>query len=178
MPVFRVGSTSVLILTAMSDSKSLNTSVPKVIISSKKERVSIRDLSDVTLQIIFDAWWDSMNEGSKLPRAWNNSRNAPSWQFHLHCGIEATSSPGIIYIVSQQVLRHPSEHESSSMGKHLLAKAHITNLNVLTETEVTDLTSTTVDETALANWKRQGSRGISIVSMQRKLRFDIQFNPY
>jgi len=64
------------------------------------------------------------------------------------------------------------------MGKHLLATAHIAKLNELTETEVTELTSTSVDETALAILKRQGSRGITIVSMQRKIRFDIQFNPY
>jgi hypothetical protein len=38
-------------------------------ISSKNERVFIRDLSDLTLQIIFDAWWASMNEGSKRPIA-------------------------------------------------------------------------------------------------------------
>jgi len=64
------------------------------------------------------------------------------------------------------------------MGKHLLAKAHITKLNKLTESEVTELTSSTVDETALAILKRQGSRGITIVSSQRKIRFDIQLNPY
>ena len=40
------------------------------------------------------------------------------------------------------------------MGKHLLAKAHITKLNELTDSEVTELTSSTVNETALAilNW--------------------------
>jgi len=64
------------------------------------------------------------------------------------------------------------------MGKDLLAKAHIAKLNKLTESEVTELTSTTVDETALAILKRQGSRGITIVSLQRKTIFDIQFNPY
>jgi hypothetical protein len=36
------------------------------------------------------------------------------------------------------------------MGKPLLAKAYITKLNELQETEVTELTSSTVDETALA----------------------------
>ena len=51
-------------------------------------------------------------------------------------------------------------------------------LNELTESEVTELTSTTVDETALAILKRQGSRGITIVSLQRKFRCDIQFNSY
>ena len=162
----------------MSDTQSLNTSLLEVMISSKNERVFIRDLSDLTLQIIFDAWWASMNVGSKRPIAWNNSRHAPSWRFYLHCGIEETGSPGIICIVCHQVLRHPSEHGTSSMGKHLLAKAHIAKLNELTESEVTELTSTTVDETALAILKRQGSRGITIVSLQRKTIFDIQFNPY
>jgi len=82
-----------------------------------------------------------MNEGSKRPIAWNNSRHAPSWRFYLHCGIEETGSPGIICIVCHQVLRHPSEHGTSSMGKHLLAKAHIAKLNELTVSEVTELTS-------------------------------------
>jgi len=31
----------------------------------KNEHLFIRNLSDHTLQIIFDAWWASMNEGSK-----------------------------------------------------------------------------------------------------------------
>ena len=64
------------------------------------------------------------------------------------------------------------------MGKHLLAKAHIAKLIKLTESDVTELTSSTVDETTLAILKRQGSRGITIVSLQRKLRFDIQLDPY
>jgi hypothetical protein len=64
------------------------------------------------------------------------------------------------------------------MGKHLLAKAYIAALNELTESEVTELTSLTVDETALAILKRQGSQGITIVSLPRKIIIDIQFNPY
>jgi len=52
------------------------------------------------------------------------------------------------------------------MGKHLLAKLHIANLNKLTESEVSELTSTTVDETAFAILKRQRSGGITIVSLQ------------
>jgi len=147
-------------------------------ITSKNERVFIGDLSDLTLQIIFDAWWVSMNVDSKRPIAWNNSRHAPSWQFYLHCGIEETGSPGIICIVCHQVLCHPSEHGASSMGKHLLAKAHIAKLNELTESEVTQLTSSTIDETALAILKRQGSQGITIVGSQRKIRFDIHVDPY
>jgi hypothetical protein len=126
-------------------------------ISSKNECVFICELSDLTLQIMFDAWWASMNDGSKRPIAWNNSRQVPLWRFYLHCGIEETGSPGIIHIVCHQVLRHPSEHGTSSMGKHLLAKAHIAKFNKLTESEVTELTSSMVDETALAILKRQGS---------------------
>jgi len=64
------------------------------------------------------------------------------------------------------------------MGKHLLAKAHIAKLNRLTEVEVTELTSSMVDETALAILKRQGNRGITIVSSQRKIIFDIPVYPY
>jgi hypothetical protein len=64
------------------------------------------------------------------------------------------------------------------MGKHLLAKAHIAQLNELTESEVTELTSSMVDETALAILKRQGSHRNTILSLLRKIIFDIQFNPY
>jgi len=164
--------------TAMLDTKFLNTSLLEVMISSKNERGFIRDLSDITLRIIFDAWWASMNVGSKRPVACNASTHALLWRLYLHCGIEESGSPGIICILCHQVLRHPSEYGTSSMGKHLLAKAHIAKLNELTESEVTELTSSMVDETALAILKRQGSRRITIVSFQRKIIFDIQFNPY
>ena len=50
------------------------------------------------------------------------------------------------------------------MGKHLLAKAQIAKLNKFTESEVTELTSSTVNEIALDILKRQGSRGIPILS--------------
>jgi len=119
-----------------------------------------------------------MNVDSKRPIFWNHSSHAPSWQFYLHCGIEETGSPGIICIVCQKVLRHPSEHGTSSIGKHLLAKDHIAKLNELTESEVTECTSLTVDETALGILKRQGSRAITIVRSQRKIIFDIQVYPY
>jgi len=162
----------------MSDSQSLNTCLLEVMFSSKNERVFVRDLSDHSFQNIFDAWWASMNVVSKRPIAWNNSRHAPSWRFYLHCGMQENGHPGIIRIVCHQVLRHPSEHGTSSMWKHLLAKAHIAKLNELTESEVTELTSSTVDETALAILKRQGSRGITIVSSLRQIIFNIQVVPY
>jgi len=176
--VFRVGLPTFLIPTAMSGSKSLNTSLLEVIISSRYELGFIRDLSDFTLQIVLDAWWASINLGSKQCIAWNNSRQAPLWRFYLQCGIEETSSRGIICIVCQPVLRHPSEHGTSGMGKHLLATAHIAKLNESTESEVTELTSSMVDETALAILKRQGSQGIRIECSQRKIIFDIQVDPY
>jgi len=50
------------------------------------------------------------------------------------------------------------------MGKDLLAKAHIAKLNELTVSEVTKLNTSTVDAT---------SRGITIVSSQRKFKFNI-----
>jgi len=132
-------------------------------ISSKNEHVLIRDLSDVTLRSVLDAWWAAKNVDWNGPIAWNHSRHALSWQCYLHCGIGKTGSPAIICIVCHQVLRHLSDHGTSSMGKHLLTKAHILKLNKLTESEVTKLTSSTVDETALANLRKQGSRGITIV---------------
>jgi len=153
----------------MSDSKSFNSSLLEVVISSKDERVFIRDLSNLTLQITFDALRASMNVRSKRPIAWNDARHVPLWQFCLHCGIEKTGSPGIICIVCHQVLRHPSEHGTSSMGTLLLAKAHITKLKELTESRVTELTSSMADETVLAILTRQGSGGITVVSPESKI---------
>jgi len=158
----------------MSGTKSLNTFSQEVVISSQNDNVFIRDLSDHTLQIIFNAWWASMNVGSKWLISWNNSRHAPWWRFYLHCWIEETGSPSIICIICHQVLRHSSEHGSSSMGTHLLAKACITMLNKLTVSEVMELTSSMVDETVLAILKRQGSRGILIISSQWKFKFTNQ----
>jgi len=60
------------------------------------------------------------------------------------------------------------------MGKHLLAKVHIAKLNELTVSEVTELTSSMVDETGLAILKQQESQGIPIVSSQRKIKLTIQ----
>jgi len=44
----------IFIPTVMSDSQSLNTSMLEVIIYPKNERVFIRDLTDLSLQIIFE----------------------------------------------------------------------------------------------------------------------------
>jgi len=127
--------------------------------------------NDHCLYIILDAWWASMNVSSKRPIAWNMSRHAPSWSFDLYCGMEDTGSPRIICIVCQQVLRHPSQDGSSSMEKHLLASVYIAKLTEFIELEVSELTSTIIDETTLAIRKRQGSRGITIVSSQTKTIF-------
>jgi len=81
------------------DSPLDNTSLVEVMISSKAGRVFIRDLSDLTLEIIFDTWLASMNVSSKSCIALNDSGNAPSWRFYLQCGIQETSCPVIIYIV-------------------------------------------------------------------------------
>jgi hypothetical protein len=162
----------------MSDTQSLNTSLLEVMISSQNEPAFIRDLSDLTFQIIFDARLASMNVGSKLYIPWKNSRYAPSWRLFLHCGIEETGSLGIICIVCHPVLRHPTEHGTSSMGNNLLATAHITKLDELTESEVTELTSSMVNETALGILIIQGSCRITIVRVQRQMIFDIQLKPY
>jgi len=143
-------------------------------ISSKNEHVFIRDLSNLTLQITFDAWRASMNLGSKRPIAWNDSGHAPSRWFWLHCRIGETGSAGIIFCMWHHGLRHPSEHGTSFIGKHLLATARMAKLNTFTEAEVTELTSSTVDETAWGKMKRPGSRGIPIVSAQRIFIFHIK----
>ena len=59
--------------TTTSDTKSLNTSFLQVMITSTNERVIIRDLTNLTLQIIFNACWASMNIGSKRSIGWNDS---------------------------------------------------------------------------------------------------------
>jgi len=59
------------------------------------------------------------------------------------------------------------------MGKPLQATAHIAKLNKITVSEVTELTSSMVDETALAILKRQGSRGVPIVGLHRKFKFNL-----
>jgi hypothetical protein len=86
--------------------------------------------------------------------------------------MEETGCPGIICIVCHEVRCHPSEHGTSSMGKHLLGKEHIAKLNKLTVSAVTELTSSTVDETALAILKSHGSRDIPIVSSHMKFKFN------
>jgi len=167
--VTQIGLCRVHFLTAMSDTQSLNTLLVEVMISSKNELVIIWDFSNLTLQSIFNAWWASMNVVSKRPIALNKSRHAPSWRFYLHCAIEKTGSPSFICIICHQVLWHSSEHGTRSMGKYLVAKGHIAKLNKVTVSDVTELTSSTVAANALAILKRQGSRGIPIVSLQRKL---------
>ena len=156
-----------------SDSQSLNTSLLEVMISNNNHRVVVRDLSDLTSEFIFESCRASTKVGSKHSVAWINSRHAPSWRFYLHCRIEETSSPGIIYIICHQVFRHPSDHMTSSMGKHLLAKAHIAKLNELTELEVAELTSSMVDGTAWSILKRPTSRGTTIASSQKNYLFDM-----
>jgi len=157
--------------TTMSNSQSLNTSLLEFMMSPKNERVFIHDLSDLGLQVMFDTWWAPLNVGMESPIVWKNSRLVPSRRFYLHCGIEETGYPGIICIICLPLPRQPSEHVTSSMGKHWLAKAHNAKLNELTELEVSELTSITFDGTALAILKRQGSRGITIASLQSRFIF-------
>ena len=67
----------------------------------------------------------------------------------------------------------PSIRTSDQLHAETLAgKAHIAKLNELAELEGSELTSTTVDDTALNLLKRQGSPAITIVSLQRKFIFD------
>ena len=108
---------------------------------------------------------------SKIPIVCNNSTHAPLWQFYLHCKVEVTGTSGIIWIICHQVLRHLSEHGTRSIEKHLLPKEHITKLNELVESEVSEMKSTTMVETTFAIFKRLDSWEITIVNLQKKSRF-------
>jgi hypothetical protein len=141
-------------------------------ISSMNDSVFIRDLNKRTLPIKCGTWWASLNVGSKRPIDWNDYKQAPSWQSYLHCGIVTTGSPGIICIVCHHSPRPPSKQGTSSMGKHMLPNAQIAKLNKLTESEVTKLTSWTVDKTVVAILNRHGSHGIPVVSSPCKFTFD------
>jgi len=91
-----------------------------------------------------------MNVGKKRPVAWNTSRHTPSWGFYQDCRTDDTGSPSIKIIFGHQGLRHPSEHVSRSMGKHLPPTPQSAKLNELTKLENFQLRSMTVDETAFA----------------------------
>jgi len=114
---------SVLIPTTMSDSKWLNTSLVEVMLSSNDERDFILDLNNLSFELIFDAWWASMDVGLKRPSASNNSRPVPSWRFNLDCRSEVTGSAGIRCIECHQVLRNPSEYGTSSLAETLAGKS-------------------------------------------------------
>ena len=115
--------------TMLSNSVSLNTSLREVIISATNRHGVICDLSNLTLQIIFNALWPSMNVSSQHPIASTESTHTPSRWFHLLCGLSETCIPGIKCIVCHQVIRHPSEPGTSLIWKHLVAIDHIAKLN-------------------------------------------------
>jgi len=151
----------------ISNSQSFYSVILEDMISSKNESVIIHDLSDLTLQIIFDSSQVSGNVGLKSWNACNNSSHGPLWCIDFQCGIEEISSHFIVCIVYHQVLRHRSEHVTSSLAKQYMAKPLIARLNGLIEFEVSELTSRTVDDTALGILMRQHSPGIAIVSSER-----------
>jgi hypothetical protein len=129
-------------------------------------------MTDGTFQIIFNTWHASINVGLKCLIAWKSSRYSQSWPFSMLCRIEDTSNPGIRCMICYPVLQHTSEHMISSMGIHLLAKVQMAKSSELTESEVSELKRTTVDETALAIANTPGSHGITIVRLQKKLSCD------
>jgi len=160
-------------LTAISYSKSLNTSLLDVMIYCKNGPVFICDVGDLTFRIMCDDWWASMNLSSKLHIGWNDSGHAPPRWYYSHYRCQETGRPGIVWIVCYQVLRHTSEQRTTWFRKHLLGNAHVAKWNKLTESAVTELTSFTVDETGLSILQNQGSRGILIVSVPIKFIFNL-----
>jgi hypothetical protein len=59
------------------------------------------------------------------------------------------------------------------MGQYFLANTDITTLNKLAESEVTELTSLTVDKPAFTMRKIQESQVIRMICLNRKFIFDI-----
>ena len=98
---------------------------------------------------------------------------------HLHCDticiaeLRRMASPAS-YV--SFVIKCSAIHQymgPGSWGNTCWQRAHIAQLNELTDSEVTELTTSTGDETALAILKRQESRGITLVGSQSKFIFDI-----
>jgi hypothetical protein len=79
---------SLQIPSMMSDSVSIFTSLLEVMTSFQDERVRIRDLSDLTLDIVFDAQWGSIFVGLQGHIVWNMYRYSPSRCVNLHCGMK------------------------------------------------------------------------------------------
>ena len=77
-----------------------------------------------------------------------------------------------MYLSSSKSL--PSIGPWDQLNRETVAgKGNIAKLNKFTELEVTKLTTSTVNKTALAILKKQESRGITIVNSQNKFIFDI-----
>lgn len=110
-----VGLCRYLGFSVISYQKSLNTSLVEVMKYSKNELIFTCDLRELTLKIIFDACWASVNVDVKCFSAWNESRHVPSRHFYLHCRIQPIGSAGIICIICGQVVHDPSHPETSSV---------------------------------------------------------------
>jgi len=84
------------------------------------------------------------------------------------CTVEVRRPAALALYVSFviTVFHRSSQHGTSTIDMHMLAKSHNAKWNELTEWEVSELKITTIDETALAMQKRQGSWGITIASCQ------------
>jgi hypothetical protein len=75
--------------------------------------------------------------------------------------------------VYHQVLPHPSEHGTGSMGYHMLATAYSTKLHKLSSLEVTDFTISMLNKAALARMMRKEGGGSTIASLDTKFTCDI-----
>jgi hypothetical protein len=113
-----------------------------------------------------------MNVGWEVPIDRNNSIHTPWGQFFLHWGVELTGSPCNIFKVCNEVYRHLSDHGTRPTGNHLPVKAHSAKLNEEKESEISQLTCTTYAKIAQVILKRQESREITILCLQRKFLFD------
>lgn len=173
MTVSQVKLCSFQIPTTMLHSKSANTSLPQVMMTSRNQGIFVRDLSDVTFQIISYDWLAFMNVSLKRSRTWDSPGHEPDWRFNLHCQIRETRNTSYICTVWHELLRPPSAHQTGSMGQHSPAKALIAKWKEFSDSQVSEFTASTDDDTAFPRLKRQGSRGIGLVRSQLKFIFDI-----
>jgi hypothetical protein len=107
--------------TNISDSQSVNISLLEVIQSSNNQGVFVRNLSDLDLYILFNTPWASITVGLMSSNVWNISWHPDLSRFYLHCGMEETGRPGIIYVIGYWVFCHLSEYEIGSIVKQIPA---------------------------------------------------------
>lgn len=150
-----------------------DTSTLEVICASNGEEVFVRDTTDKTLQMTFDAWWSEMEVVTKKPVYWKGQKTAKAWEFYKQCALTENGSPSIVCIVCHKLLSHPAMTGTSAMSKHLTAREHVAKLNDLASSTGGGLLGKHADQQVLAMLKTKGSHGVLIVSSDKPLLFEL-----